>query len=75
MVQHIKNEFTVKVYESNARISLECHDVNYYNLCQNKLYELYKHGIVSKNKLVIHKFIILIYLYHEILSYTGIHFI
>jgi len=50
MVQHIKNKLTVKVYECNARISLECHDVNYFNLCQSKLYELYKHGIESKHK-------------------------
>ncbi len=49
-VQHIKNEFTMKVYESNARISLESHDVKYFNQCQSWLKDLYASGIPSKNK-------------------------
>jgi len=49
-VQHIKNEFTIKVYESNARISLESHDVKYFNQCQSWLKDLYASGIPSKNK-------------------------
>lgn len=35
----------MKVYENNARICLECHDINQFNQCQGKLYELYKDGI------------------------------
>jgi len=35
----------VKVYENNARICLECHDINQFNQCQGKLYELYMDGI------------------------------
>jgi stalled ribosome alternative rescue factor ArfA len=62
-VQHIKNSFTVKAYECNARISMECHDVTYFNLCQSKLHELYKHGIESKNitEFLSYRFIYLVF--------------
>lgn len=44
-MQHIKNDFAVDVYETNARISLENGDINNFNQCQIAVGHLYKEGL------------------------------
>ncbi|KAI0218410.1 hypothetical protein L0F63_005745 [Massospora cicadina] len=44
-VQRIKNPFSVRVYETCARLALESSDLGEFNKCQTKLIEFYSYGI------------------------------
>lgn len=46
-VQHIRNDFTVKVYETHARMAIEYGELADYNQCQSQLITLYGEGLAG----------------------------
>ncbi|KAI5951251.1 hypothetical protein KGF54_004325 [Candida jiufengensis] len=47
-VQHLKNDFTIKVYEINAKESIKAGDLGEFNQCQTQLKHLYNLARSSK---------------------------
>eukprot|EP00953_Heterococcus_sp_UTEX-ZZ885_P022873 12622-Heterococcus_DN1.PRE.2 len=62
VVQGIKNEITVQVYETHARIALEEGDLNEFNQCQSQLATLKQEGLqICDDEFTCYKLLYLLY--------------
>ena len=59
-IQIIVNEFTIEVYEKNARLCLEAGDLQQYKICQGQLIDLYREGFPgNKHEFYLYKIVYL----------------
>lgn len=63
MIQNVRNNFTVTVYETNARVALENKDREEFNQCQNQLKQLYKMVTGCANRWEFSSYRLLYYIY------------
>eukprot|EP01080_Neovahlkampfia_damariscottae_P005978 gene5978-9977_t len=71
-VQSIKNDFTVSVYETHARLSLKFRDITEFNQCQTQLLSLYDDGLKGcKFEFISYQILYLIY-QNEIIDLTTL---
>lgn len=68
-VQHIRNEFTIRVYEFNCKVSIDFDDMGEFNRCQSQLKFLYR--IFDKNNPNMYDFLAYTVLYYIL---TNNHF-
>lgn len=47
-VQGIRNKFSVEIYQAHIRLALEAQDLDQYNSCMSRLFELYKEGLPGR---------------------------
>ncbi|OMJ82573.1 hypothetical protein SteCoe_16681 [Stentor coeruleus] len=47
-VQGIRNKFSVEIYQAHTRLALEAQDLDQYNSCMSRLFELYKEGLPGR---------------------------
>jgi Nuclear protein export factor len=47
-VQGIHNKFSVEIYQVHVRLALEAQDLDQYNSCMSRLFELYKEGLPGR---------------------------
>ncbi|CCF56369.1 hypothetical protein KAFR_0B00700 [Kazachstania africana CBS 2517] len=64
-VQMIENNFTIKVYQTHARVALENNDLGEFNQCQSRLLYLYETPtFISKKKRNAEEFTVYLILYY-----------